>query len=129
MSMRAYARPRMCLRMDADALFTLLADATRRRMLRLLLSEGALCVCELVAALDADQPTVSRHLARMRAGGLVEDRRAAQWMVYRVPDRARASLAALLGAADALAAPEPLASDKARLAAMSSRPARAALAA
>ena len=115
--------------MNADALFTLFADATRRRMLRLLLAEGELCVCELVAALDADQPKVSRHLARMRAEGLVEDRRAAQWMVYRVPDDARAPLAALLGAADALATPETFAADQARLMGMTSRPPRTALAA
>ncbi len=115
--------------MNDDALFTLLADATRRRMLRLLLAEGALCVCELVAALDADQPKTSRHLARMRAAGLVEDRRAAQWMFYRVPDHARAPLAALLSAADVLAGSETHAADRARLAAMTTRPARATLAA
>lgn len=119
----------MSLAMDDEALFTLLADATRRRMLRLLLAEGDLCVCELVAALNADQPKISRHLARMRVAGLVEDRRAAQWMLYRVPEVARAPLAALLTAADVLAAPRTLAADRARLAAMTSRPPRAALAA
>jgi ArsR family transcriptional regulator len=115
--------------MNDDALFTLLADATRRRILRLLLAEGELCVCELVAALDTDQPKASRHLARMRAAGLVEDRRAAQWMLYRVAKVARAPLAALLSAADALAGPEAHAADRARLAAMTTRPPRATRAA
>lgn len=127
--MRAYAVRRMFWRMNHDALFTLLADGTRRRMLRLLLTEGELCVCELVAALDTDQPKASRHLARMRAMGLVEDRRVAQWMLYRVPDAARAALAALLSAANALAGDEAHAADQARLAAMTTRPPRATLAA
>lgn len=112
--------------MDADALFALLNDPTRRRMLRLLLSEGALCVCELCAAVEAEQPKVSRHLARMREAGLVEDRRSAQWILYRLPESVRGALAALLAAADAMAAPEAVEADRARLAAMTVRPPRAA---
>jgi ArsR family transcriptional regulator len=115
--------------MDHDALFALLNDATRRRMLRLLLAEGALCVCELCAALEADQPKVSRHLARMREAGLVEDRRAAQWIVYRVPEHLPGALAALLTAADLMAAPEAPDADRARLASMTARPPPAARAA
>ncbi len=115
--------------MDPVALFALLNDATRRRMLRLLLADGALCVCELCAALEADQPKVSRHLARMRDAGLVEDRRAGQWVFYRLPQALRASLSALIAAADALGEPESLAADRARLAAMPQRPPEAAHAA
>jgi ArsR family transcriptional regulator len=115
--------------MDPDMLFALLNDATRRRMLRLLLAESALCVCELCAALDADQPKVSRHLARMREAGLVEDRRAAQWIVYRVPKAMRGALAALLATAEAIAGTEAVDVDRARLASMTARPPRAARAA
>jgi ArsR family transcriptional regulator len=108
--------------MDQDGLFCLIADGTRRRILRLLLAEGPLCVCELSAALAAEQPKVSRHLARLRGAGLVEDRRAAQRVFYALP--AAGPVAALLDGAAALAGPEDAAPDRARLAAMPQRPAR-----
>ena len=66
------------------ALFSLLADPTRLRCVVLLQREGELCVCELVRALDLSQPKVSRHLAVLREGGVVEDRRAGQWVHYRL---------------------------------------------
>lgn len=49
--------------------------------------EGELCVCELVHALGEIQPKVSRHLAALRDGGVVIDRRQGQWIYYRLhPD-------------------------------------------
>ncbi len=68
-------------------LFRLLADGTRLRAVYLMHSAGELCVCELTGALDASQPKISRHLAQMREAGLVLDRRAGQWVHYRInPD-------------------------------------------
>ena len=64
-----------------------LADATRLRLIRLLLREE-LCVCELVDALRIRQYKVSRHLARLRAAGLVEARRNGRWMYYSIGRRA-----------------------------------------
>lgn len=117
--------------MNATDILSLTADPIRRRILRLLLAEGALCVCELCAALPADQPKVSRHLARLRAAGLVEDRRAAQWVVYSVPAASGPALTALMSAAAALAGPrgaagESIDAERARLRAMENRPSRAA---
>lgn len=63
--------------------FKALSDETRLRILALL-SEGELCVCDLMAALDLPQSTVSRHLAYLRNAGLVEDERHGVWMFYRV---------------------------------------------
>ncbi len=67
-----------------DTLFRTLADPTRLRALVLLTLEGELCVCELTHALGESQPKVSRHLAQLRESGLVADRRAGQWIYYRL---------------------------------------------
>ncbi len=50
----------------------------------MLTAEDELCVCELIWALDDSQPKVSRHLAQLRACGLLEDRRQGQWIYYRL---------------------------------------------
>jgi ArsR family transcriptional regulator, arsenate/arsenite/antimonite-responsive transcriptional repressor len=60
-----------------------LADPTRLRILALLV-EGEVCVCEIHDSLRLPQPTVSRHLAYLRNAGLVESRRDATWMHYRL---------------------------------------------
>ncbi|MCG6886653.1 MAG: metalloregulator ArsR/SmtB family transcription factor [Proteobacteria bacterium] len=73
-----------------------LADETRLRSLVLMMAEGELCVCELTYALGVSQPKISRHLAQLREARLVQDRRAGQWIYYRVnpelPDWARTVL-------------------------------------
>ena len=61
-----------------------LADDTRLRALLLITQEEELCVCELVVALDASQPKISRHLAQLRKTGLLQDRRQGQWIFYRL---------------------------------------------
>lgn len=59
-----------------------LADETRLRMLLLIVSEGDLCVGELTQALSEIQPKISRHLAHLKACGLLTDRRQSQWIFY-----------------------------------------------
>jgi ArsR family transcriptional regulator len=66
-----------------EALFKALADATRLRILALLVG-GEICVCEMHGALKLPQPTVSRHLAYLRRAGLVETRREGLWIHYRL---------------------------------------------
>lgn len=44
---------------------------------------GEHCVCDLMSALDATQSRMSRHMAVLKAAGLVVDRRDAQWVRYR----------------------------------------------
>lgn len=61
--------------------FEILADPTRRRILDLL-RERERSVGELVAALDASQPGVSKHLRVLREAGLVEARQDAQRRWY-----------------------------------------------
>ena len=64
-------------------IFKALSDETRLRILALL-SSGEICVCDLMAALELPQSTVSRHLAYLRNAGLVEDERRGIWMFYRL---------------------------------------------
>ncbi len=63
-------------------LFKSLADETRLRILALLLAEEKLCVCDLMAALELPQSTVSRHLAQLKNAGWVDDRREGVWVYY-----------------------------------------------
>ena len=57
------------------------ADPTRLRILNLL-HAGDLCVGDLVQLLGVPQPTASRHLAHLRAAGLVEARKEGLWVFY-----------------------------------------------
>jgi len=75
--------------------FKTLADETRLRILALL-TRGELCVCDLMAALDLPQSTVSRHLATLRNADLVEDRRQGVWMYYRLAENGKTTLEQLL---------------------------------
>lgn len=64
-----------------------LADETRARIALLVVGEKELCVCELTCALNEIQPKISRHLAQLRTGGVLADRRQGQWVYYRLhPD-------------------------------------------
>jgi ArsR family transcriptional regulator len=60
-----------------------LGDDTRLRMVALL-AHGELCVCHLQAALGLSQPTASRQLSVLRAGGVVAARRDGSWIYYRL---------------------------------------------
>lgn len=59
-----------------------LADPTRLKLVRIL-AEGEFCVCELVEVLGCSQPSVSQHLAKLKAAGIVKERRQGQWTYYR----------------------------------------------
>ena len=63
--------------------FRALGDETRLRIVALL-SHGELCVCHFQEALGLSQPNISRHLAVLRAAGIVEDRRKGNWVYYRL---------------------------------------------
>jgi DNA-binding transcriptional ArsR family regulator len=65
------------------AMFEVLAEPNRRRILDLLL-EREQPVGDLVAALGISQPAVSKHLRVLRDAGLVEVTADAQRRVYRV---------------------------------------------
>jgi len=96
---------RTCIRQDADserlerlkksayandhlvalaAFMSATGNETRLRMLYVLWLSGELCVCDLADIFAITQPAVSRHLKILREKALVEARRDAQTIYYRV---------------------------------------------
>jgi ArsR family transcriptional regulator len=75
-----------------------LADPTRLRMLHLLSRHDSLCVCEIEAAFDLGQPTISHHLKLLREAGLVTVERRGTWAYYAVARPAVKELASDLSA-------------------------------
>jgi ArsR family transcriptional regulator len=61
--------------------FKALSDETRLRIM-MLLTQGELCVCDLMYVLNEPQSKVSRHLAYLKHSGLTNSRRAGVWMHY-----------------------------------------------
>jgi ArsR family transcriptional regulator, arsenate/arsenite/antimonite-responsive transcriptional repressor len=84
---------------DAAAILSLLAEPTCLAALGLLRDGQEHCACELMAALDATQSRMSRHMSALRDAGLVVDRRDAQWVRYRLNPRLPAQVRRLLDAA------------------------------
>jgi ArsR family transcriptional regulator, arsenate/arsenite/antimonite-responsive transcriptional repressor len=67
--------------------FKALADPTRVAIVSRLSTAEAVCVCDLTAAFELSQPTISHHLRILRDAGLVEAERRGTWAYYRlVPD-------------------------------------------
>lgn len=71
---------------DSKKIFRAFADETRLRILNLL-SEGELCVCDLMRVLGEPQSKVSRHLGYLRAADLVAGRKEGLWMHYKLSER------------------------------------------
>jgi ArsR family transcriptional regulator len=80
-----------------ESLFKALADATRLRILGLLLT-GEVCVCDIHESLKIPQPKASRHLAYLRRAGLVDTRRDGLWIHYRLGKLPDPVLAAIVDA-------------------------------
>jgi len=87
---------------DPVTLLAALAEPTRLAALRILWDGSEHCVCELMSKLDASQSRMSRHMAALKAAGLVSDRRDAQWVRYRIRPGLPGPVAALVDAALAL---------------------------
>ena len=75
---------------ESDALaarFKALADPTRVGIINRLAGAVEVCVCDLTAAFDLSQPTISHHLRVLRDVGLVTAAKRGTWSYYRlVPD-------------------------------------------
>src|SRR5438046_4992412 len=82
---------------EMETLFKALADATRLRILGLLLT-GEVCVCDIHESLKIPQPKASRHLAYLRRSGLVDTRRDGLWIHYRLGTLADPVMAAIVDA-------------------------------
>jgi ArsR family transcriptional regulator len=65
-----------------DEVFKVLGDPVRIRVIRMLAKNGEMCVCRIMEELSMTQSAVSHHLAAMKHAGLVDARRAGQWIYY-----------------------------------------------
>lgn len=68
---------------EAVLFFRALADETRWRIVRLV-SERALCVCELSDILEMPQSSVSSHVQIIRKSGMLESEKCGKWTYFRV---------------------------------------------
>jgi len=66
---------------DFESALKAAGDPTRTRILKLL-EQGEMCVCQVQAVLELATSTVSKHLAILKAAGLVDDRRDGKWIHY-----------------------------------------------
>jgi len=75
---------------QTSALFRLLSDSTRLRLLRVL-AKDRFNVTELTGILGVAQSNVSRHLGLLKDAGLVTEEREAGYVYYRVAEDARSN--------------------------------------
>lgn len=72
-----------------------LSDPNRIKIIKIL-QHKMMCVCELRAALDVAQPTVSKHLKILEDAGLVDYQKDGLWVNYFLADGTRSPYAASL---------------------------------
>jgi ArsR family transcriptional regulator, arsenate/arsenite/antimonite-responsive transcriptional repressor len=77
--------------------FKALADPTRIAIVNQLSAADEVCVCNLTAAFDLSQPTISHHLKILRDAGLVDSTRRGTWAYYRLVPEAVEALRGALG--------------------------------
>ncbi len=92
--------------MELVQIYECLCDSTRLRLLNVL-AQGPLCVCHFQEILDEPQVKISKHLAYLRARGLVEVERQGNWMVYALPARPSRELKANLACLQDCAQDDP----------------------
>jgi ArsR family transcriptional regulator len=80
---------------DMERFYQALGDSTRLRLLNLM-GDKELCVCYFIEVLGQPQPKISRHLASLRASGIVSARRQGTWMHYRIVSPRHAGAANVL---------------------------------
>jgi ArsR family transcriptional regulator len=69
---------------EIAATFKALADPTRVAIVNQLACCEECCVCDLTAAFDLSQPTISHHLKILRDAGLVQSESRGTWAYYRL---------------------------------------------
>ena len=71
---------------ETAALFRLLGDPTRVRILQALADTDELCVHEIASAVDTSETKVSQALRLLRTAGVVRNRRDGRHIHYRLDD-------------------------------------------
>ncbi|MCQ4086458.1 metalloregulator ArsR/SmtB family transcription factor [Saccharibacillus sp. JS10] len=61
--------------------YKLLADKTRLTIIALL-QEQELCVCDITDVIGMSQPNASQHLRKLKAAGLLNEKKKGQWVYY-----------------------------------------------
>ena len=82
---------------QAAALLKALADPVRLRLVSLIAASeaGEACVCDLNAAFDLTQATISHHLKVLHSAGLLDREKRGVWVWYAVRREALAAVAGL----------------------------------
>src|SRR5438128_11917806 len=83
---------------ELAARFKALADPTRVAIVSRLAAAPEVCVCDLTAAFELSQPTISHHLKILRDAGIVESSRRGTWAYYRLVPEALDALRGALAA-------------------------------
>lgn len=81
--------------MDLSDVFKSLSDPNRLRILSLI-STKELCVCMIAEVLGVSQPSVSKHLNRLRYSNIIKCRKVSQWCFYSLTKAFRSKCALLL---------------------------------
>ena len=83
---------------DTAGLLKALADPTRLAMVWCLRqAEAPVCICDFTATFELGQPTISHHMGKLKAAGLVESEKHGLWIYYRLRDDLAPATVALLG--------------------------------
>jgi DNA-binding transcriptional ArsR family regulator len=84
---------------EAARLFKNLGHPVRLKVLCLLARDGRQCVCRMLPEVGVPQPTLSRHLALLKGGGLIEDEREGTMIFYRIANPLALEILAAAGLA------------------------------
>lgn len=68
---------------ETEKILKAIADNNRLRIINLLI-RGELCVCDIEETLSLSQTNVSRHLNKLTTAGILDSRKEAQWVFYRI---------------------------------------------
>lgn len=89
--------------LQRQAMLLRVAGEQKRLRMLYLLTQGELCVCKIMEALNISQALASHHLGVLREAGLVSDRHDARWVYYSLNPAAVGDLGRfLMGLADAV---------------------------
>ena len=74
-----------------------LAEPTRLSMIAALWAADApVCICDFTASFDLSQPTISHHMGKLKAAGLVESSKQGIWVYYSLRKELPPSVTGLL---------------------------------
>jgi ArsR family transcriptional regulator len=94
--------------MDLLKVYESFSDATRLRIMHLLIHRSSLCVCHIQDILQEPQVKISRHLAYLRRRELVIASQHGTWRYYSLPETCSQELQLNLDCLETLTQKHPL---------------------